>query len=68
MIETPRQTDPFTLFMRRVDRILLFTVGLTHEDLADYDYRDYFDAGMSPRDAAREVLAEEGYEDEEDGE
>lgn len=47
----------FAIFMMLVDRRLLRSIGLGVNDLADFNSRDCFDAGMSPVEAAQEALA-----------
>ena len=56
--------ENFYSFMNIVDSIIQnATGGLTSEDIADKNYRDYHEAGMSPEDTAEEVLGEEGFGD-----
>lgn len=49
----------FNEWMSHVDAHLLDTIGLTSGDLADVAYRDNYDAGMTARDMAEEVLTNE---------
>lgn len=51
----------FLAWMASVDSYLLRKSGLTHLDLADINYRDLFDDGVSPREAADEALAENDF-------
>lgn len=48
----------FEEWKARVDRILLFSTGLTSDDLPDWGYADAFDAGLSPKEAAQSALSE----------
>ena len=50
----------FKEWMDRVDDALLNAVGVCHRDLADWMYRDAFDDGFTPDDAAWEVLQDNG--------
>ncbi len=51
----------FAAFMQKVDAYLSRRVGLVSADLADYCYRDAYDDGDSPAEAARAALRNEGY-------
>jgi hypothetical protein len=51
----------FEQWMAKVDAVLVRTCGLTSGDLADWMYGDAYDDGVSPREAAQEVLAENGW-------
>jgi hypothetical protein len=49
--------DPaFVVWLRLVERRVLSGFGVSCFDLADYCYRDAFEAGMAPREAALEAL------------
>jgi hypothetical protein len=43
----------FELWMREVDKALERIVGLSSADLPDVCYRDLYDDGAGPREAAR---------------
>lgn len=59
--------DPrFQTWMRKVDAIVTRKCGLGCMDLADVCYRDWFDSGTTPGQAARDVLAENGLPGSED--
>lgn len=45
-----------------VDRDIMRLVGMWAEDLTDQPYRDWYEAGTTPRDAALEALANNGYD------
>lgn len=49
----------FNDWMRKTDGIVSERVGLDTRDLPDKPYRAWFDSGMSPQDAASEVLHDE---------
>lgn len=54
----------FEEWLKKVDKALAGrTYGAisSHLDLADMPYRDWFEDGMSPEEAADEVLEEEGF-------
>lgn len=46
----------FETFMARTGRIVERMVGLDLNDMADCPYRDWHEAGYTPREAAYEVL------------
>jgi hypothetical protein len=49
--------DPaFVVWLRLLERRVLSGFGVSCFDLADYCYRDAFEAGMTPREAALEAL------------
>jgi hypothetical protein len=50
----------FKDWMGRVDEYLWEWVGLTSEDLIDQLWRDWFEEGLTPRQAAKRALEEEG--------
>ena len=52
----------FKAWMRQVDRAIETRCGLTHQDLADQCFRDWFEAGISPVMAALHTLRDEGFE------
>lgn len=52
----------FGSWMLMVDAILSQTAGVDSNDLSDWTYRDAFDDEMSPEEAAKEVLVENGWE------
>jgi len=57
----------FKNWFAKVDAIMAAHYGLGAGDLPDWNYRDAFDEGMEPTDAARHAIAEileaEGYGD-----
>jgi hypothetical protein len=53
--------DDFDRWMNEVDRQLDRICGLSHHDLADQCYRDWFDDGVSAEEAARDALESEGF-------
>jgi hypothetical protein len=50
----------FALWLALVDKRLRNAVGVGRNDLADWAYRDSYDAGDSPAAAAAEVLRADG--------
>ena len=48
--------------MKKVDAEIERRVGLTHRDLADQCFRDWFEAGVTPTMAALRTLRDEGFE------
>lgn len=60
----PPTSDPtFEAWMKEVDEFLLAEAMVNHHDLADQTYRDWFDSGMAPAEAAIEALNNEGFYD-----
>lgn len=47
----------FSDWLDKVDAILIQHIGLTHEDLADFNSYDAWDSEMTPEEGARECLA-----------
>jgi hypothetical protein len=56
------QADGFAAWMKQVDNAIAGVVGLVSDDLADQTYRDWFNAGWPPQEAARCALASEGFD------
>ena len=59
------KTWTFEEWMARLDKCLAARCGLTHRDIADFAYRDEFEAGTTPAEAARMALEADGWEAEE---
>jgi len=53
---TTSSDEQFRVWLLEVDQILKSECGLGHEDLPDQCYRNMFEAGDSPQDAATEAL------------
>ena len=51
--------EAFKVWMHKVDAAIEASTGLSAYDLPDVCYRDWFEDGMSPRDAAATVIAED---------
>ena len=47
---------PFIQWMRQVDACISARLGVDSRDLTDMPYRDYFDDGLSAREAADEAI------------
>ena len=45
-------TDTFQTWLRKCDAVVSGKVGLGLHDLPDANWRDYFEDGLSPKDAA----------------
>lgn len=54
--------DQFKKWMKNVDGRIEELCGLSHRDLADQPFRDWFEDEVTPREAARRTLADEGFE------
>lgn len=53
--------DTFDQWYRKVNACVQRKAGVCCDDLPDCDYRDLFEAGLSPVEAADEVLTEAGF-------
>ena len=51
----------FKMWMDKVDGALDSVCGLSHMDIADQRWHDWFDDGFTPEEAAREALEDEGF-------
>jgi hypothetical protein len=49
--------ERFALWLRLVDKRMARVTGLGHRDIGDWHWRDAFEDGVSPSEAAREALA-----------
>lgn len=52
----------FAVWLQAVDQAVARRVGLRYDDLEDWGYRDAYDGDMSPKEAAVEMLADNGYD------
>ena len=48
----------FMQWMRRVDRLLEASLGLSSSDLVDQCWRDMFDDELTPADATDDIIAD----------
>lgn len=48
----------FKQWMKRVDRLLKSALGLSSTDLSDKCWRDMFDDGITPREAASDIISD----------
>lgn len=55
--------DNFAAWLRKVDQFVGATLGVGIHDLPDYCWRDLFDDGLDPVEAAEDFVAEclDGY-------
>lgn len=56
-------TSEFVLWKNQVNEELVQVCGLVSDDMPDADYYGMFEDGLSPREAAHQVIAEEGFYD-----
>lgn len=56
--------ETFEQWYKRVDRAVLQRAGLWVDDLPDCPFRDWFDDGFTPDEAAEMALKEAGFPDE----
>jgi Family of unknown function (DUF5419) len=52
----------FAIWLHTLDRSVQRRVLVSYQDLEDWDYWSAYDAGMSPRDAAVEMLQDNGWD------
>jgi|TARA_R110002096_G_scaffold345081_2_gene538600 hypothetical protein len=53
----------FSKWLSKCDTVVLSTLGLGLHDMPDANWRDYFDDGLSPKDAF-DTAAEDHWQDE----
>lgn len=53
--------NTFEIWMKKVDQELEARCGLVSLDLADMPYRDWYEDGYTPSEAAQEALENEGF-------
>ena len=53
--------EDYTEWKHAVDRALLEVVGLKHDEMGDWGYRDGYESGLTPLDAAYAALEYNGY-------
>lgn len=51
----------FEKWLSEVNAVIEKLCGLGYEDIADKPWWDWWEDGVSPREAAEEALAEEGF-------
>lgn len=52
----------FAIWLQALNQSVQRRVMLSFDDLEDWCYRDAYDGGMSPKDAALEMLEDNGYD------
>lgn len=52
---------PVKTWMKEVDQAVIAISGLSVHDLADYNFRDAWEAGESPEEVADAMLEDEGF-------
>lgn len=64
LMERHHTTDVlFAVWLQALDQAVRRRVMMRYDDLEDWHYRDAYDAGMSPKDAAVEMLEDAGWDD-----
>lgn len=53
----------FAVWLHTLNRAVQRRIIVSFDDLEDWDYWSAYEAGMSPRDAAIQMLADNGYAD-----
>lgn len=59
MAENSPNDPGFAVWLMIVDRDLSKQVQVTHRSLSDWSWRDAYDNGTSPQEAAKQALAED---------
>lgn len=62
--DTAHWYQAFARWMERVDRALLKRSGLSSADLAGQPFADWYEDGVTPAEAARLTLTDEGFPEE----
>lgn len=57
----PADDSVFNQWMRQLDAAVLYRAGVSVHDLADQPFRDWFDEGIEPSQAAELILDNEGF-------
>lgn len=52
----------FALWMTRLDNRVVARVGLTYQDLEDWDYWSAYESGMDPMESAEYMLEDAGFQ------
>ena len=52
----------FAFWMHSLNRVVQSRVGISFDDLEDWDYWSAYEGDMNPRDAALEMLEDAGWE------
>jgi len=52
----------FAIWLQALNRAVQRRVLVSYDDLEDWDYWSAYDSGMSPKDAAIEMLADAGWD------
>ena len=53
--------ERYVAWMRGIDLVIQGICGCSSSDLADQPYREWFESGMSCREAALDALADDGF-------
>ena len=62
MKERHHTDDPeFALWLHYLDRAVMRLVMVSYQDLEDWNFADAYEAGMSPVDAAEQLLVDAGW-------
>lgn len=51
----------FALWMTRLNSRVMAQVGVSYDDLEDWDYRGAYEGDMNPEDAANDMLEDAGF-------
>jgi hypothetical protein len=55
----------FAIWLETLNRAVQRRVIISYDDLEDWDYWSAYEAGMAPRDAATQMLADAGWDGDE---
>jgi len=48
-------------WMAEIDRLMVAEAGVTHNDLPDQPWRDWYDEGLEPEEAVENALDDAGF-------
>lgn len=55
--------DPlFAIWLEALNRAVQRRAGVSYDDLEDWNYRDYYESGVPPTEAAIEMLEDQGWD------
>lgn len=58
--DAARRAMTFEQWLAKVDSVLISRCGLSSDDLPDWCYRDAYEDGTSPRQAAQQAMSNSG--------
>ena len=56
------EQEKYDRWMKRVDTICWSRLGMSYQDMPDWNWRDAFEDGATPSEAVRDFMEDEGYD------